>query len=102
MLLLPAVLTSREAHGTLALLDGTLRSETGPGPVVVDASRLQSFDTSALAVLIELARSARAWQRTCVVRSVPPRLRDLARLYGVEGVLGPEAAGGGTAEAITR
>lgn len=92
MLLLPAVLTSREAHGTLALLDGTLRSETGPGPVIVDASRLQTFDTSALAVLIELARSARAWQRPCIVRGVPPRLRDLARLYGVDDLLTAEPA----------
>ncbi len=89
MLLLPAALTSRDARGTLAMLDETLRGETGPGPVVVDASRLQTFDTSALAVLIELGRAARAWQRGYAVRGMPPRLVALARLYGVDGLLQP-------------
>lgn len=92
MLLLPAVLTARDARGTLAMLDETLRSETGPGPVLVDASRLQTFDTSALAVLVELGRAARAWQRGYAVRGMPARLLSLARLYGVEALLQPEQA----------
>lgn len=92
MLLLPATLTSREARDTLRMLGQALRSDEGKGgadagPVVVDASRLQQLDSSALAVLLELDRLARAWGRSFTVRAAPARLAALARLYGVDDIL---------------
>lgn len=86
MLLLPATLTADEARATLRMLTQTLRSEPDTG-VVVDASALQQFDSSALAVLLECQRQAQAWGRPFAVRQAPPKLAALARLYGVDALL---------------
>jgi phospholipid transport system transporter-binding protein len=50
MLLLPASVTAREANDTRRLLLQALKGESDVG-VVVDASNLQQFDSSALAKL---------------------------------------------------
>lgn len=86
MLLLPATLTADEARATLRMLTQTLRSEPDSG-VVVDASALQQFDSSALAVLLECQRQAQAWGRPFAVRQAPPKLAALAKLYGVDTLL---------------
>ena len=87
MLLLPATLTAREAKVTLGMLKQALQAEGGDGPVVVDASPLAHFDSAAIAVLIEVDRLAGAWGRGFSVRSAPPNLAALAKLYGVDGLL---------------
>ena len=51
--------------------------------VVVDAAALQRFDSSALAVLLELRRQCLAAGKGLRVSGLPARLRDLAGLYGV-------------------
>jgi phospholipid transport system transporter-binding protein len=56
-------------------------------PVVVNASALQQFDSSALAVLIALRRQALASGRRFAVDGLTPRLRELAGLYGVTELL---------------
>jgi phospholipid transport system transporter-binding protein len=60
-----------------------------PGLCTVDASALQSFDSSALAVLLEARRRAIESGRPFGVQGMPPRLRQLAALYGVDGLLAP-------------
>jgi phospholipid transport system transporter-binding protein len=98
MLLLPATLTSREARVTLRMLTQALRSEGSDGPVVVEAASLQSLDSAALAVLLEIERLAHAWGRAFAVRGVPAKLAALAKLYGVDVLLlGPEVAPGAAA-----
>ncbi|MEP7138097.1 MAG: STAS domain-containing protein [Caldimonas sp.] len=95
MLLLPATLTSREARDTLRMLKQALQSEGSEGPVSVEAGPLQSLDSSALAVLLEIERLAVAWGRAFVVRGVPPKLAALAKLYGVDVLLlKPEGTAG--------
>ncbi len=86
MLLLPATLTADEASATLLMLTQTLKSEPESG-VVIDASALQQFDSSALAVLLECQRQAQAWGRAFSVRQAPNKLTALAKLYGVDGLL---------------
>jgi phospholipid transport system transporter-binding protein len=54
---------------------------------VVDARPLQVFDSSALAVLLECRREALALGKTFAVANMPPRLRDLAGVYGVSELL---------------
>ena len=88
MLLLPATLTADEARTTLRMLTQTVKSEPESG-VVVDASALQQFDSSALAVLLECQRQAQAWGRAFAVRQAPPKLTALAKLYGVDALLMP-------------
>ena len=90
---LPAELTHRQARQALNALQAQLRS-SGTGESagwVVDASALEVFDSSALAVLLECRRSALAVQQPFAVRGLPPALAGLAKLYGVAELL-PEAA----------
>lgn len=88
MLKLPAELTHRQATACLAALSAQLPAQ--PDPVVVDATGLTHFDSSALAVLLELRRQALVLERRFVVRGLVPKLRQLAGVYGVSTLL-PEA-----------
>ncbi|QDL53541.1 STAS domain-containing protein [Rhodoferax aquaticus] len=85
MLSLPATLTQNDASACLEQLTAGLRSEAAQ--VVVDAARLRSFDTSALAVLLALRRECARAGKHFTVQGLPQRLRDLASLYGVESLL---------------
>nr|WP_280156436.1 STAS domain-containing protein [Piscinibacter sp. XHJ-5] len=86
MLLLPATLTMSEARDALGMLSQALRREPDTG-VVIDASGLQQFDTSAIAVLLECQRLAHDWGKGLEVRNTPPKLAALAKLYGVDGIV---------------
>jgi len=86
MLLLPATVTAREATDTRRLLTQALKGEAAPS-VVVDASNLTQFDSSALAVLLECHRLADAGGKPFELRNAPPKLAALARLYGVDTLL---------------
>ncbi len=86
MLLLPAAITARDANDARRLLTQALKSEP-EGALVVDASNLQQFDSSALAVLLECQRAADAWGKPFVLRNAPPKLAALAKLYGVDVLL---------------
>ena len=94
MLLLPANVTAAEANDTRRLLAQALKAEGEAGAVVVDASNLQRFDSSALAVLLECQRAAQAWGKPFELRGAPAKLAALARLYGVDVLLMPAAARG--------
>jgi phospholipid transport system transporter-binding protein len=59
---------------------------------VVDASALEHFDSSALAVLLDARRESLARGMSFAVTRMPARLRALAALYGVDGLMpDPEA-----------
>ena len=89
MVVLPAELTHVHAPACVRMLAQALRSEAGP-QAVADASGLRSFDSSALAVLLECRREALAQGKSFAVSRMSPKLRDLAALYGVAELL-PEA-----------
>ena len=100
MLLLPAVITVREANDARRMLIQALGGEP-QGAVVIDASNLQQFDSSALAVLLDCRRAATSWGRPFELRNTPPKLAALARLYGVDVLLlAPEPASGAAAHAV--
>lgn len=65
-----------------------IRAALGPvgatGPLELDLAGLAGFDSSALAVLLAVRRE---YGLGVALRNVPPNLRTLARLYGVEAVL---------------
>ena len=90
MLVLPAELTHRQATACLHMLLQGLKVHREPG-VVVDASALAVFDSSALAVLLECRREALVLRKTFAVRGLPTALRSLAGLYGVDLLLTPAA-----------
>jgi phospholipid transport system transporter-binding protein len=86
MLPLPQTLTLREARDTLRMLAQTLQRDGAP-TLTVDASPLREFDSAAIAVLLECRRLATAWGKPFAVHGAPAKFRDLATLYGVEGLL---------------
>jgi phospholipid transport system transporter-binding protein len=59
----------------------------GGGVLTVDASALQAFDSSTIALLLQARRVAEAAGRGFAVTGAPDKLVELARLYGVDGLL---------------
>ena len=86
MLVLPATLMHDQAPACVLMLRQGLGAQKASS-VVVDASALTRFDSSALAVLLECRREARGRDRGFSVKGLPSRLRELAPLYGVAGLL---------------
>ncbi|MGJ7544420.1 STAS domain-containing protein [Variovorax sp. LT1R16] len=86
MLVLPTKLTHDEAPACMRMLQQGLAGQSGSA-AVVDASALVRFDSSALAVLLECRREAGALGRSFAVKGLSPRLRELAALYGIAGLL---------------
>lgn len=82
---LPATATFAEAPALLNTVQQALAGSSGP--VRIDASALQGFDTSLLAMLMHAGRLCQAAGRPIEVTGAPPKLLELARLYGVEGLL---------------
>jgi phospholipid transport system transporter-binding protein len=87
VLLLPETLTLVEASDTLRLLKVSLEREADP-LLVIDGAQLRRFDSTALAVLLECRRLAEAWGKRFQLHSLPEGLVELARLYGMDEVLG--------------
>ncbi|MFZ3126711.1 MAG: STAS domain-containing protein [Rhodoferax sp.] len=85
MLRLPEELTHAQARACLTELTAGMRTEASP--VVVDAMPLRRFDSSALAVLLELRRACLRAGKSLAVQGLPQHLDDLATLYGIEGLL---------------
>lgn len=89
MLKLPAILTHAAAAGFFRT--AALEVPLQPQEVVVDASALQQFDSSALAILLECRRQALATGKAFAVLGAPQRLLQLAGVYGVAELI-PAAA----------
>ena len=101
MLRLPETLTVDDATAALAGLAQALQGETG-ATAAVDASGLQRFDSAALAVLLACRRLAQAAGKGFAVHGAPPKLAELARLYGLDALLtlaAPPSASPDTARA---
>ncbi|MEN9628800.1 MAG: hypothetical protein RJA10_2027 [Pseudomonadota bacterium] len=83
---LPAVASLEQAPALLQEVDAALAA-AGSRTLQVDASGLTEFDTSAVALLLHAQREARTRGATLQVLGAPPKLRELARLYGVDELL---------------
>jgi len=88
MLRLPAQITLSEARQVRDTLLSQIPAETG-AELVLDASALTQVDSATLAVLLACRRQAP--ERRWVVQGAPAQLSDLARLYGVDSLLGLQA-----------
>jgi len=90
-LTLPATVTLAQAS---AVLRDIQAQPPGPGgSLSLDASALQAFDTSALAVLLEARRIAIARGGALQISGAPRKLAALAALYGVDGLLSLSSSG---------
>ncbi len=81
---LPPRLTLAEASAAARELSTAAASSQGT-PLVFDASGIQSFDSSAFSVMLEVMRKAGGQQVS--VRGAPTSMVDLAKLYGVDDLL---------------
>jgi phospholipid transport system transporter-binding protein len=90
-MILPAQATLEHSAELAALLPEAVA--TGSGVMRVDASALQDFDTSTIALLMQARRMAQAAGRGFAVTGAPPKLAQLAELYGVEELLSLAAVG---------
>jgi phospholipid transport system transporter-binding protein len=81
---LPARITMNDARATLAQLQPLLQAADAP---VIDASALVDLDTAAIALLLDCRRQAQAVGKPLQVVGAPPKLAQLATLYGVAELL---------------
>lgn len=79
---MPEQLTLQGAAQTLLRLKQLLAQQAGPA-VALDAAPLRVFDTSAVAVLLELRNGLLAEGKALQVLRMPERLQALVALYGV-------------------
>lgn len=86
MLVLPEVITQATAVACLAALSKDLPGEVA-AEVLVDAARLSRFDSSALALLLEVRRNVLKMGKKFLLKDAPQRLQDLAALYGIAELL---------------
>ena len=91
MLRLPDTLVHSTAAAALAELLLAVSAQPSAN-VAVDATALLRFDSTALAVLLELRRAALQAGKTLVLQGIPSRLSDLARLYGIDELLPVQGA----------
>lgn len=82
---LPARITMGEARAALADIGPRLAAADAP---VLDASPLAELDSAALALLLDCRRQVLARGATLQITGAPPKLRQLAALYGVGELLG--------------
>ena len=82
---LPATATLEQAAALAAALPAAVAA--GSGALHIDASALKVLDSSTLALLLQARRLAQAAGRTLAVDGAPPKLRQLAQLYGLDGLL---------------
>ena len=81
-LALPALLTHDQATACAQSLGLGIRAEKSDA-VCIDASALEKFDSSALAVLLQCRRDAVLSNKSFAVTGQPLKLRELADLYGI-------------------
>lgn len=79
---LPEQLTLQGSAQALLRLKQLLAQQAGP-TVALDAAPMRVFDTSAVAVLLELRNGLLAEGKSLQVLRMPERLQALVALYGV-------------------
>ena len=89
LIALPATLTLADASATLASLLEAIAADPAP---VLDATGLQTLDSAAVAVLLQCRRSALAAGKPLQIVGAPPKLSQLAQLYGVDELVAAQPA----------
>jgi len=88
---LPATVTMDEATAVLRTVEQALRDVPAGGTLRIDAGALATLDTGAIALLLQARRLAAARGVGVELVAPPDKLVALARLYGVEPLLGLSA-----------
>lgn len=86
-----AVAASEVQRLVQAISAAATQSASGAGAVVLDATALTAFDSSALAVMLACGREAQERGMAFTVTGMAASLQSLASLYGVLELLQPSA-----------
>jgi len=106
MLKLPASVRMAQAPALWVALQASLRAEaaqvrSAAGAVVrISAAELQQFDSSVLSLLLSAARLCSDEGVRLSLQQVPPKLQELARVYGVAELLWPELVAEAAAQPV--
>jgi phospholipid transport system transporter-binding protein len=98
MLKLPDVVRLADAPALWAGLQASLRAEAAQignaagRQLQLNAGDLRSFDSAALTLLLAAARLCSQQGLTLQIQNAPPKLLELARVYGVDELLWPVPA----------
>ncbi|MFT3819500.1 MAG: STAS domain-containing protein [Rubrivivax sp.] len=84
---LPAAAGLEQARALLAAVDAAAAGASAAEGLQIDAAALQRFDSSAIALLLHAERAVQARGGRLRVLHAPAQLRELAQLYGVDGLL---------------
>jgi len=84
VLVLPAELRHQEAPVWIERVSRVGRPQ---GPVRINCAAVERFDSSALAVLLAALRAAQAAGVAFECLNPPPKLRQLAALYGIDSLI---------------
>ncbi|WP_425472734.1 STAS domain-containing protein [Tepidimonas sediminis] len=84
---LPAQLTHAQAPAWLTAAERAVAQAPAGATLTLDAAALRTFDSSALAALLAVRRAVVARGLAWRIEGLPPRLRTLAAVYGVQALL---------------
>ncbi|MBT9456883.1 MAG: STAS domain-containing protein [Burkholderiaceae bacterium] len=91
MLTLPQKVGLGNAQQVLGALTEAMQAAPAQASLELDAAALLDFDSAVLAVLLECQRRAQASGRRLTLVGAPPKLAELARVFGLSELLWPEA-----------
>jgi len=94
---LPDTATLAQASALLQQIEDAPADEQG---LHIDASELKLFDTSLVAVLLAARRLAEERSVPFRIVNPPPKLAELAELYGVDGLLSLSSTESGPARPV--
>lgn len=80
-------------HGSAVDLLAAGAAAIAQGDCEFDLSAVTAVDSTAVALLLDWQRQAQARGAALVLRGVPAALTSLAKLYGVDGLLGLDGRG---------
>jgi phospholipid transport system transporter-binding protein len=83
----PAKIDHANVESVLANGLGMMKSLAQGGLLVIDCQDLQSFDSSALSIILSMKRQAQAQSVNIQLDAVPEKLASLATVYGLSDVV---------------
>jgi phospholipid transport system transporter-binding protein len=83
----PAKIDHANAESVLASALDMMKTLTQGSLMVIDCKDLQSFDSSALSVILSMKRQAQMQSMNVQLDAVPEKLASLATVYGLSDVV---------------